>query len=134
VSNVDTAPGALDSDSVPGGEATGGPRRPRRASANRQSLLVETPAALGAAWAHGLCAGMQREGRSIEGGWPGTVVEARARVLGHLVRELARRGMAPPSTAELTSATEITYDRARRHWLEVARRGRGEAGRGEAGG
>ena len=132
MSTGDLAAGEVDSAALPGGEAAGGSRRARRVSASRQSLLVEAPAALGAAWAHGLCAGMQREGRSIEGGWPGTVVEARAMVLGHLVRELARRGMAPPSTAELTSATEITYDRARRHWLEVARRGRGEAGRGEA--
>jgi hypothetical protein len=40
--------------------------------------------------------------------------------------------MASLTVEELATATEIAYARARRDWLEVARRAKGDAGRREA--
>jgi hypothetical protein len=107
-------------------------RRVRRATESREKVLADRPPALGAAWARALCEGMQSEGRAIEGGWPGTVVEARARVSGHLSRELARRRMAALTAEELSRATDLAYSRARRHWLELARRTKLDARRSGA--
>jgi len=82
----------------------------------RRRLIEERPPALGVTWALDACQDVAQSGRRVEGGWPGTVPEARMRVLRDLARELAARGMAPLSQGELTSATATVYDRARREW------------------
>lgn len=64
---------------------------------------------------------MLAQGRCIEGGWPGTMPEARARVLGYLTPKLASRKMASLSHSELTRATTFAYDRARRDWIQAVR-------------
>jgi hypothetical protein len=82
----------------------------------RRRLIEERPPALGVSWAVDSCADVTRSGRRVEGGWPGTVPEARMRVLRGLTHELAARGFAPLSQIELTTATSAVYDRARREW------------------
>lgn len=82
----------------------------------RRRLIEERPPALGVTWALDSCADVTKSGRRVEGGWPGTVPEARMRVLQDLPRELAAKGFAPLSPLELTAATSTVYDRARREW------------------
>lgn len=90
-------------------------------SDRRQTLLNEQPLLLGTSWAQGWCKSMLSDGRSVVGGWPGTLAEARARVQGHLGSELARRRMAQLSVEELTQATSATYQQAKKDWLIAAR-------------
>ncbi len=99
----------------------------------RQTLLHDAPLLLGGAWARALSESLHGEGRPVDGGWPGTTQEARARVLQHFHRELARMSLSPLLHDESEAATTATYEQARSAWLElvrVARRGRrkGDAG------
>jgi hypothetical protein len=87
----------------------------------RQALLCEAPASLGAAWARVLCEMMQAQGRPIEGGWPGTISEARARVHSHIDRALVGRGLPWMTEEELATATSAAYSRAKRDWLLAGR-------------
>jgi hypothetical protein len=86
------------------------------AEEQRRLLIQERPPALGVSWALDSCADMTSSGRRVEGGWPGTIPEARQRVLRGLTHELQARGFAPLSPSELTAATATVYDRARREW------------------
>lgn len=87
----------------------------------RRLLIEERPSALGVSWALDSCADVTRSGRRVEGGWPGTVPEARMRVLSGLTHELAARGFAPLSQTELSVATSTVYDRARREWQRAGK-------------
>jgi len=100
-----------------------------RESESRERLLRTRPAVLGASWAKDSCEDAQRQGRRLEGGWPGTVPEARARVLWGLDAELMSRGMARLSSTELGTATTAAYDRAKRDWLLAVRAMGAVAGR-----
>lgn len=90
----------------------------------RNALLSEVPERLGASWVRVLCEGLRLEGRAIDGGWPGTVPEARSRVRQYLDGELERRGLALLRRDELELVTARTYERARLAWLERANAGR----------
>jgi hypothetical protein len=103
------------------GETLDEARLVRPASASRKTLLQDGAAEVGVSWAHGLCESMQREGRPIEGEWPGTVGEARAFVAGRLSDTLARQKMSPLTGGELSAASVIAYAQARQHWLVVRR-------------
>lgn len=59
--------------------------------------------------------------RRLEGGWPGTMAEARMLALRELTRELAAEGLAPLSPSELGAAAVIVYDHARREWLQASK-------------
>lgn len=87
----------------------------------RRSLLSRMPPQLGASWARGWCEALRAEGRSIDGGWPGTLQEARSRVILHFDGELSRRGMAVLTPQEVAAATAATYERARQDWTKKAR-------------
>ena len=100
----------------------------------RETILQDLPVGVGVAWARALCESIEGDGSPIEGGWPGTMVEARARVSGELGRELSRHALAPPSIEEFAAATNIAYARARQVWLEVARRTKAGSRRLDAGG
>ena len=65
----------------------------------RSRLIQDCPLALGASWAQDACQDAVRSGRRLEGGWPGTVPEARVRVQQELTRALAELGLAPLSHA-----------------------------------
>ena len=82
----------------------------------RRRLIKQEPAALGTAWAIDSCEELRQSGRSVEGGWPGTVKEARVRVQRELTRLLAARGLAPLRPEELVAATSAAYEQAKRAW------------------
>jgi hypothetical protein len=89
---------------------------------DRRLLLEECPVTIGSAWARTVCDSINREGRVIAGGWPGTLVEARARISSHLHDELSVRRMKALEPEELEQAVNATYARAKQEWLEAERR------------
>jgi hypothetical protein len=95
----------------------------------RGKLLDDYPLTLGASWAHGLYEETLQQRRLVDGGFPGTLSEARSRVVQHLGSELARRELPPLSPSELAVAVDAAYSRARRDWLEVVRNLKVEAQR-----
>jgi hypothetical protein len=99
--------------------------RPKLAPADegerRKRLIEQIPLALGAHWALDSSRNVALEGRRIEGGWPGTVPEARARVKRELTLELEALGLSPPAESELTAATATAYERARHEWQRLGR-------------
>jgi hypothetical protein len=93
------------------------------ADEKRVRLLKENPAVVGANWAVQYLEVVRESGRQIEGGWPGTVAEARMRVLSALPQTLLSLGFQPLNHEELVAATAIAYAEARRSW-QLASKGR----------
>jgi hypothetical protein len=93
-------------------------------SVKRGAILLGGPTQVAVAWAKALRATLADEGRVVEGGWPGTIVEARTLIGRHLQLELAARGMRHASGEELARATAATYARARAEWLGIERQSR----------
>jgi hypothetical protein len=89
----------------------------------RHRLIQDYPTTLGTEWAVHSCEELKRSGRGIEGGWPGTIPEARSRVQRELASALAAHGLEPLRPNELIAATSATYEQAKREW-HVAGRGR----------
>jgi hypothetical protein len=89
---------------------------------SRGALLRETSEAIGARWVLDYSASVQQSGRRIEGGWPGTLPEARGRVLASLPQELSERGAAPLSPQELVVASAMASAEAKRQWRVAAKR------------
>jgi hypothetical protein len=56
------------------------------------------------------------EGRTLAGGWPGTVPEARALSVAVLTPLFAQRRIAAPTHEELGWVMHAAYDEARRAW------------------
>jgi hypothetical protein len=94
---------------------------------DRASLLHETAVGVGRQWFHDRCADLGRQRRRIEGGWPGTLTEARALVRPALTLALSRTPMPLATAGEVTMATRTTYDEARRAWLASRESGEGDA-------
>jgi hypothetical protein len=92
----------------------------------RGAILRRGPLAVGAAWVKSLCTSLAEQGRPVAGGWPGTIVEARALIGRHLALELEGRGMRGASSTELALAAEATYERARTEWLGLERHARAQ--------
>ena len=88
----------------------------------RSTLLEKDPITVGTAWARAICGQITAQGRPIVGGWPGTLVEARAQIARHLHDELFKRGMKGLEAEELEQATNMTYARAKQEWLAIERR------------
>lgn len=93
-------------------------------AAQRGKLLEDCAVELGASWARSLCEATRQEQRPVAGGFPGTIPEARWRVARQLGLELARLALSPLLPAELSSAADLAYARARRDWLETVRTGK----------
>ncbi|HET7501621.1 MAG TPA: hypothetical protein VFK02_11475 [Kofleriaceae bacterium] len=72
--------------------------------------------ALGEAWAHDVANALRAQTRGIVGAWPGTLREARLRVLRDLPAARARRFDA----AALEALAREVYDAARRYWDEIS--------------
>ncbi len=87
----------------------------------RQGWLAREALALGVRWAQVTVQQMRLEGRTVDGGWPGTVPEARAQVRQILDSMLAKRGMRSLSNGELVTAARATYEQARREWHKTVR-------------
>jgi hypothetical protein len=90
----------------------------------RRALVAETAVDVAKRWLEAWREDLNREGRPFEGGWPGTLPEARARVAASLGRALARRRMATLTAEELRWAARATYEEARRAWLAAPDRRR----------
>jgi hypothetical protein len=57
----------------------------------------------------------------VEGGWPGTVPEARMRMLRTLPEQLNSAGLSPLEPAELVAMTSAVYAQARQHWQRAVK-------------
>ena len=64
-------------------------------------------------WVNLLVETLENEGRLIEGGWPGTISEARRRVVGCL----ALHPRDPVAGEELAVLVDLLYSEAKRLWL-----------------
>src|SRR5687767_7097377 len=89
----------------------------------RKHLIQERLATLGTTWAADSCQELRDSGRRVEGGFPGTVPEARSRVQRELTGLLTAHGMDPLRPEELSAATSTAYEQAKRAW-QVAGQGR----------
>lgn len=85
-------------------------------SAARGELLDATALDAAHVWTTQLFAELSHEGRVVEGGWPGTVNEARGRCSDLASRALAARAMPVLAREELVRLTQIAYAEARRLW------------------
>jgi hypothetical protein len=75
----------------------------------------------GRQWSERLCATLRREGRLLQGGWPGTMAEARSII--HAFVLASQRGQAAASCAQIESLARLAYASARQDWLSRADRG-----------
>lgn len=92
------------------------------AAADRRYSLIDRAAEDAAtSWATASCDALTREGRRVEGGWPGTIREARARGVAEATRALAAQAMGAPTSDERDRITRVTYEQARRSWAALAR-------------
>jgi hypothetical protein len=91
----------------------------------RRTLLQETALLVGQRWFDSWQRDLAGQGRAVEGGWPGTVPEARALVAAQLVVTLAGESMSPATREEIAWAARATYDTARRAWLGSPARRKG---------
>lgn len=85
-------------------------------SGRRELVLQEAAADAARAWTSRWFRALADDGRRVEGGWPGTVKEARARVAADAGRALEGSSMAALTLEELGRLTRTTYDEARRLW------------------
>jgi hypothetical protein len=86
----------------------------------RDTLLERASLEAARAWTTEFRAELARDGRPLEGGWPGTMPEARMRASAHASRALVERSMSALTYDELGRIARITYDEARRSWRAVA--------------
>lgn len=82
----------------------------------REALLRDQPLAIGAEWASVVCGEALQTRGSIDGGWPGTVPEARGRVSHSLGQLLSARRWPALTSSELAAAASAAYSHARRAW------------------
>lgn len=97
--------------------------RPSVPTESRATLLERAAVHTARSWADTCCAALAQEGRRVEGGWPGTIREARARVAAEATRVLTAQSMTWPTHDELDRLAQATYDEARRVWLRSSRGG-----------
>jgi hypothetical protein len=97
------------------------PRRPatRLTSDARIDALVDR---IATAWFEACRDELRRDGRAIQGGWPGTKAEARGRVLRSLGAELTRCYPSIPFDERVDRASTRVYAAARSAWLSEARK------------
>lgn len=77
-------------------------------------------AAAGTAWVAALRRGLASEGRAMQGGWPGTMTEARAWIEARVLPELAGRGLPRPSRDDIVRAAGTLNAHARNLWRREA--------------
>jgi hypothetical protein len=97
--------------------------RPGRSSRARASGLLSlgdadrsVSSVLGEAWARDVAEALRAQTRDVVGGWPGTIREARSRVLLGM-RAGRRPGL---DTAEIEALSRAVYDAARRCWDQIS--------------
>lgn len=93
------------------------PMRPPVGLEARRTLVERTSSSAGEVWARWWRAELERQGRAAAGGWPGTLSEARARVLEAVLPDLKKHGIGELSFDERELAAKTVYATARRRWL-----------------
>jgi hypothetical protein len=87
-----------------------------RAQAERVSSVPAVSSALGEAWANDVANALRAQTRGVVGAWPGTIREARSRVLLGIRAARQRRFDA----GELEALSREVYDAARRCWDQIS--------------
>lgn len=100
-------------------ESASAPDDAAKGRSRREALLSSAAQDLAQQWLSTWCEDLRSEGRRIAGGWPGTVPEARARVVAYFSPELSRRRLQPLSASEVQLATQLVFDGAKRGWARV---------------
>jgi hypothetical protein len=83
---------------------------------SRDHVLDEAALDAARAWVRQWVDELKREGRRVDGGWPGTLNEARGRCAELSTRTLAQLSMLGPARDEIDRMVRITYAEARRLW------------------
>ncbi len=86
----------------------------------REVLLEQSAIATARDWTQSSRLELAREGRRADGGWPGTLSEARARAGEDYKRLLAKRSLKAPVHEELELVAKLTTEEARRAWRSIA--------------
>ena len=89
---------------------------------DRWRALEHLAAAEGMAWAVSSFEELQRQGRSIAGGWPGTLSQARLRVAVRMAGQ-DRRPTNPLTAADIDWLARTVYLTAKAEWLAQAEPG-----------
>ena len=97
---------------------------------SRRALLERCAHGEGLLWARETVAGIRAQKRTVKGGWPGTVSEARARMAGYVLPALARQGLAGATESEREQGARCLYHSARAQW--IARQAGEEGKKGKA--
>jgi hypothetical protein len=84
----------------------------------RQCVLDAVAVATGNAWVDWWRAELGQQGRAMMGGWPGTLSEARRRILAGTVSALGPEGML--SEHELAEHAHTVFAAARAAWMASA--------------
>lgn len=84
---------------------------------SRRMVVERTASAAGESWARWWRSELERQGRAVAGGWPGTLSEARARVLEAVLPEVKKLGIQELTFDEREAAAKTLYATARRRWL-----------------
>ncbi|HET9956198.1 MAG TPA: hypothetical protein VFQ61_16940 [Polyangiaceae bacterium] len=84
----------------------------RQGSPNALERAVES---VGEAWAQDFAQSLKKEGRAVAGGWPGTLSEARARVVACAAGRLGPNYSIVPE--QLEALTRRAYEVAKKAWL-----------------
>lgn len=79
-------------------------------------IVPSVSTSLGEAWACDVASALRAQTREVVGGWPGTLREARSRVMRAL--PAARQPTFDPAT--LAAWSRAVYDAARRYWDQIA--------------
>lgn len=96
----------------------------KRQSASGADLRARATLA-GLSWAETWFERARREQRCVEGGWPGTMSEARAQLRGVLIPSLSKHvDDAAPPAADFEATARVLYSTAREAWRERVARGR----------
>jgi hypothetical protein len=86
----------------------------------RELVLQESAMQTARDWTSRWLRTLADDGRPVDGGWPGTVQEARGCVATAVGRALVERAMPALTRDELSRITRMTYDEARRLWRTSA--------------
>jgi hypothetical protein len=90
----------------------------RSARERRQALLERLVGELAEHWLTRVIDEFGGGGRHVEGAWPATLGEARARIDAYLLPALVREQARAPSEAERVELARALYFSAARRWME----------------
>jgi hypothetical protein len=90
---------------------------------NRAIILERAAVDAAQTWTDACFAALAQEGRRIDGGWPGTMREARTRAAAEATKALQVLAMSVLTHDELDRLAQTTYEKARRAWLRSSRDG-----------